>query len=555
MSNSPQLKAQPPSNYKLIQQHPLWRLLEIVPGFITWLGLLLPIIISIFSPFLAASLIIVYTITWLFRSFKLSINIYRSFNLIKKALVTDWTKLICLNDHPEKIDYELQKFKEKIAEGCSSIEKSTIKELEILKKHIAQLKKSGEYKKSKEIIHAIVFVTYKEPYEIVRESIKSYACSNYPASNIIMVFAAEEADKENAKKISEKIQAEFGSKFKHFITTIHPKNIPGEIKGKSANATFAAKELRKYIDQQKIPHENVIVSNFDADTVAHPLYFDELTFKYLTTSDRTEMSYQPTHMFHNNIWDVPIMIRMVALSCSYWHMAESMEKEKYKSFSSRSLSFKTLVDVNYWDPAVIPEDSHQYWTAFFKYDGRHRLVSTYCPLYMDAVLADTYVKTFKNQYMQLRRWAWGVCDFPFIFLNLWNHPRISWNEKLSRTYEALESGFFWATAPILISFMGYMPGLINANFRDTVLAYNLPKVMSNILTFSSIGIILCALISLVLIPNNPKRNWFGKISLVLQWLLVPIVSIVLSAIPALDAQTRLMFGKYLDYKVTEKARK
>ncbi len=103
--------------------------------------------------------------------------------------------------------------------------------------------------------------------------------------------------------------------------------------------------------------------------------------------------------------------------------------------------------------------------------------------------------------------------------------------------------------------MGFLPGLLNTDFRDTVLAYNLPTIMSNILTLASGGIVMCAIISLNLVPYNPKKGVWGMISLTLQWLFVPVVSIVLSSIPALDAQTRLMFGKYLEYKVTQKARK
>ena len=39
----------------------------------------------------------------------------------------------------------------------------------------------------------------------------------------------------------------------------------------------------------------------------------------------------------------------------------------------------------------------------------------------------------------------------------------------------------------------------------------------------------------------------------LQWLALPVVGLVFSNLPALDAQTRLMVGKYLEYRVTEKA--
>ncbi len=532
----------------LIKRHRLWRLLEIIPGATTWLALSLPIIFSFFAPKLVASFIIVYTVVWLFRSVKLSINLYRSYNLTKKALKTDWAKMISFNDHPEKIDYEMKKI---------SQQENPREYIELFhaKKQIEHLKKTGQWKKSKEIWHAIIFVTYKESYELIRESIKSYTASKFPASHIILVLAGEESDQANFLKTAEKIKAEFGSSFGHFMVTVHPKNLPGEIKGKSANATWAAKELKKHIDENHLPYDNIIISNFDADTVTNPQYFSELTYKYLTADDRTEKAYQPTHMFHNNIWDVPMMVRMVALSCTFWRMAESMEKGKYKSFSSRSLSFKTVIDVDYWDPSVIPEDSRQFWTAYVIYDGRHSLIPIYSPVYMDAVLSDTYIKTFKSQYSQLRRWAWGVCDFPFVALNLWYHPKLPLRTKITQTVDFLKNSFFWATSPILLTFTGFIPGIINKGFRETVLAYNLPLIMSNLLTLSSTGIIVCALISINLIPYNPKKGWIGQISLVLQWLLIPVVSLFLSAVPALDAQTRLMFGKYLEYKVTQKARK
>ena len=38
-----------------------------------------------------------------------------------------------------------------------------------------------------------------------------------------------------------------------------------------------------------------------------------------------------------------------------------------------------------------------------------------------------------------------------------------------------------------------------------------------------------------------------------QWIGLPFVGILFSTLPALDAQTRLLTGRYLEYRVTEKA--
>ncbi len=542
--------------HELIRKHPLWRTLEIVPGAVSWMAMILPVIFSAIAPVAAASIMIVYTVTWFFRSMKLSYNLYRSTILVKNALNTDWEKMLNFNDHPEKIDYEIERLHDlQNKNGKDKKLKQEIMELCQLRAGIHHLQKTGQYKKSRDIIHAIIYVTYKESFEIIRESIKSYVSGAYNPNRMILVFAGEESDETNVRHLSERIKKEFGGKFMHTMTTIHPKNTPGEIRGKSSNATHAAKQLKQYLDNQRIDYEDVIVSNFDADTVVHPYYFSELTFKYLTADRRTEKGYQPTHMFHNNIWDVPMAQRIVALGCTFWRMAESMEKDKYKSFSSRSIGFKTVVEVDYWDPSIIPEDSRQYWTAYTIYDGRHSLIPIYSPVYMDAVLSETYVKTFQSQYSQLRRWAWGVCDFPFVALNLWYNKNIKTSKKVYLIADFLKNSLLWATGPLLITFMGFLPGLLNAGFRDTVLAYNLPQIMSNILTLASGGIVMCAIISLNLVPYNPKKGVWGMVSLCIQWLFVPIVSIVLSSIPAIDAQTRLMLGKYLEYKVTKKARK
>lgn len=525
-----------------------------VPGFIAWSAIILPIIIAIYNPIAIAILAIVYAVIWLFRSVRLSINLYRSYLRTQDAMQVNWNYLLDLIEHPDKIDQA-----EKEARATKPLlkgQKIFFLELKNLNNRITWLKQNNQYLKPSDIYHAVLMVTYKESYEIVKESVKSYADSFYPHKKLILVLGGEEADEENFKTISKKIEDEFGDKFYKIIKTVHPKGLPGEIPGKSSNATFAAKELKKYLDEQNINYHNVILSNFDADTATHPNYFSELTFKYLMTKKRTQKAYQPTHMFHNNIWDVPIMIRMVALSCTFWRMAESLDKKKYKSFSSRSMGFETVLDTNYWDPSIIPEDSRQFWTAFMKYDGKHTVSSIYTPVYMDAVLDDTYVKTFKSQYIQLRRWAWGVVDFPFMAINLARHPKISLWEKVRRIFFFLENAFFWATGPLIIMFAGWLPSLMNEGFRDSVLAYNLPKITSQLLTIAAIGIIMCGIISLILVPRKEKKRSTGEtISLLLQWLLVPITSIFLSAIPALDAQTRLLFGKHLEYKVTKKARK
>ncbi len=535
---------------KLIKHHKYWRALEILPGALTWSALILPVVLSFYIPEYVALFAIIYTTYWLFRSIKLSFDLIHGYRRTKIAQSTDWNELLDYIEHPEHLDTATQNLATRRTVENRRLE-TVYRELT---SEITHLKSIDQYKKPSEIYHAILFVTYKEPLELVRESIRSYTESTFSPKKMIFVFSGEESDKENAEKYAALMQKEFGAKFHEFIATIHPKNRPNEIPGKSANATWAAHNLQKYLDDHHIDYENVILSNFDADTVADKQYFSELTFRYIVEENRSTKTYQPTHFFHNNIWEVPMLIRMISLSSTFIRLAESMNPEKYKSFSSRSMGFQSAVDSDFWDPMVIPEDSRQYWTSYIKYHGNNELVQVYTPVYMDAVQSKTYVGTFKDQYKQLRRWAWGVTDFPFVALNLWYSKEIPRMKKFTSIFTLLQDHFYWATTAILLAFTGYLPNIFNTEFRTTVLSHNVPQLASTILNISAIGIIICAFLSYQVLTLGKHIGFWRRISLGIQWLFVPITSIFLTAIPAIEAQTRLLLNKRLDYQVTTKVR-
>jgi hypothetical protein len=47
-------------------------------------------------------------------------------------------------------------------------------------------------------------------------------------------------------------------------------------------------------------------------------------------------------------------------------------------------------------------------------------------------------------------------------------------------------------------------------------------------------------------------TWWDQAFNVGVWLFIPVVGLILTTLPALDAHTRLLLGKYLHYQVTEK---
>ncbi len=403
------------------------------------------------------------------------------------------------------------------------------------------------------IYHFVLLPTYGESFETMDASIASYKDADYPNSKIVVVVATEGREGEIAKEKAKKLSEKYKKTFHDFIITVHPDGISGELKAKGANIDWAGRKVQVYAKTHIIDPENIIVSAFDSDTRVHPKYFACLTYKYITNPDRDRRSFQPIPLFSNNIWETRSLMRLNALSSTFWQMIESTRPYRLVNFSSQAMSLKTLITVDFWDTSIVSEDSRQYYRAFFKFNGDHQAIPLFTPVYMDAILANTFWKTLQNQYLQKRRWAWGVEHFPYLVLELRKHTEIPFIKRFITLYRLVEGTISWSTSSLLIAMGIWLPLILNPAFRNTVFAYNVPLFASYLLSLTWLGLIVSAAISTQLLPPRPKKYGpFKTVKMVLQWVLVPIHAIFFGSIPAIDAQTRLMFGKYLGFWVTPK---
>jgi len=410
-----------------------------------------------------------------------------------------------------------------------------------------------QFKKWQDLYQVVIYPNYKEEIETLRRSLRACQRATWPKEKMIIVLAMEEREGESAEEKARALKQEFAGRFFKLLVTFHPKDLPGELKAKGANATWAAQRLREFLDQHNIPYEKVLVSTFDADSCPHPQYFACLAYKYITNENRTKRSYQPIPLYSNNIWHAPAITRIIAFSASFWQMIEATRPYRMINFSSQAMSMKTLVDINFWDKTIVSEDSRQFFRAYFRYHGDHQVVPVFTPVYMDAVLGKNFWETLKEQYLQKRRWAWGVEHFPYLLEELPRHKEIPWVLRALLLWRQFEGHYSWATASLLLALSGWLPFALNPTFRSTVLAYNLPSLARLLLGLTWVGILISTYISLGLLPPRPKEYGIWKmLEMYIQWALTPITAIFFGSIPAVDAQTRMMLGKSLGFRVTKK---
>ncbi len=490
-----------------------YRFLEILPGAASWLILIGPFALAFWFPRAVAIFVMVYVLLWFFRVLKSSIFLIYSFLKSKKFQRLDWMQKM------EKDDRVSQKWRK--------------------------------------ILHVVIMPTYKEEKEVLESSIEALTEVNFPRGQIIFVLATEERDRMRAETNAAYLARRFGNSFRNFHHFMHPANLPNEIPAKGANITYAARQISKILKDQGIDFSNVLVTTLDADNRPHPAYFAALTYHYLIEPNRARRSFQPLAFFYNNIWDVPFVNRVIALANTFWYLSESGEANRLFNASVYAQSLDSLVAMDYWSRHTIVEDLHQYWRAYFHFRGDYEVVPLFVPVYQDALQNKTYFTSLIGQYKQLRRWAWGASEIPYVLVKMWKERRrIPFLKTFERFFYLCFLQITWTTAAIIIFFNKLIPTVLNPRFNASLFAYNFSAVLNVVFTFMLIGILTYLWISLLTLPWPKGKKTLGKIlAVVLPWILLPFVTIFYGAVPALDAQTRLMLNKPLGFSVTEKIRK
>lgn len=542
------------------------RALEIIPGTLSWTVVSGILLASWLAPIAAAVFVIVYDIYWLFLTAYVTLFSVLSYRGLRRGMRINWWERLVRSHDPEPYRLELVDragyLRRILREERLSVRQRVIvrRERRELLRHVRELSslsaRKDEIMDHREIIHAVLLPTAGEDADIIAPAIRSIVESTFPKSQIIVILATEEREPESTRLSKvETLKKEFDGVFRDFIVTTH-EVAEGELKCKASNAAYAAKKLRAYLDERGIPYDRVIFSNFDCDTVAHPEYFSALAYSYVTDPDRLRRAYQPLPMYHNNLWDTNAFVRVTVTGSSFWHMYQGTRREMV-TFSSHSEPFDTLVRVGYWPVNMISEDSVIYWKAFSYFHGDYKVKLIPLPVSLDAVLADTYVKTLGNAYKQNRRWAYGIENFPVMMRAFWPDKKMPFFRKLRITEEILEGHLSWATAPLILSFLGWLPLFLGGTaFNESVLAHNLPLVTRTLMTLSMGGLVTLVFLSFLMLPKRPKRYGPWRTAFMFaQWFLAPFVALLM-ATPALDAQTRILLGKYFgEFWVTAKVRR
>lgn len=482
------------------------RALEILPGFVSWNLILFPYWGIFVIPNIVAYFILLFNVYWFYQSLQLAVSAVISHLRIQAAKIYNW-----MDDVKGFPDWQ-------------------------------------------KMVHVVIIPVYKEPIRILERTLSSLANQEFPTKQIVVVLAMEGKEPvqdrgERAKILGSKFQGIFGK----IMVTVHNLEA-GEVSGKASNERHAAIWVKKnFIDAQNIDLNYITVTSCDADHKFHPKHFACLTYKFLDNPKRFNTFWQPAVMYYNNIWEIPAITRVPNTLMSVWNLSLLARRDRLINAQNYSLSFNLLVEADYWDANKIPEDWGIFFKAFYKKRGGIEVEPIYLPLMADAPQSTSLWKTLVNQYEQIKRWAWGASDDPWIIKDYFLTPGIPFWDKTMRLIYVLWAHFSWPVNWFLVTLGLTVPTLFSPAFGRTALGYTVPRLSSFVLTISLIFLVVMIIIDNMQKPARPESfPLWRRLLTPFEFVLMPIAGFFFTALPGIDAHTRLMLGKYIEYRVTEK---
>lgn len=411
-----------------------------------------------------------------------------------------------------------------------------------------------------EAVHHIVLIpNYKEPDAILRKTLDSLANQCDAATRITVVLAMEASEPGSDAK-AERLCHDYRARFANIFYTVHPAGLPGETRGKSSNECWAARwAKRKLVDERGYNIDHIVISTMDADTMWHKNHFAALTYLFATDPQRYLRVWQAPIRHHGNVWDISPLLRIINAYASAFELAYLAARWWMPmTMSSYALSLRLMHSVGYWDTDAMAEDWRMYLKAFFNANGEVKIVPVFLPFHATAVFGDNLFESIANRYQQSLRHAWGSKEMGFIIARMLTRPEIDIRRSLRVlvrvSHDILLSGAGW----IIVTVGSQLPILLNPGivppfpdiFRDPVfvmlsVAGALVVILGVVFWYQDVRVRPPR-------PADRPQTLGERLMTLISFPALPVLTLLMVALPVLQAQTLMLIGSTLEYRVARK---
>lgn len=401
--------------------------------------------------------------------------------------------------------------------------------------------------------HVVLVPNLNEPVEVLERTLGALAAQHRASERLIVVLAMEQREP-GAEPKAAGIIARHDGEFLSIFATMHPSDLPGEARVKASNLTWAARRVSERLAALGVDPDLTTVTACDSDSVIHPSYFAALSRLYAGDPGRFHRFWQAPMRYYGNLRQVPFWLRLDLVVLHNAQLGDlTMPSPGALPMSTYSLSLRLAEQSGWWDPAIVSEDWHVFLRSFVSTGGHVEMVPIYLPFTADIVHEPTAGATLKARYNQLVRHGWGAEDVGYLLTEL-PRSQVKWTDGLLMTSYVLQDHVSRAVAFVVLT-------------SGSLLVWEVASTHNIMLLWFwwQIGWLVTALyvaltvlfVGTIALEAYRRAGVGGRWSVlaaetVATWALLPVIGIAAGTVPAMHAQTKLMLGSPLVWKVAPK---
>jgi hypothetical protein len=487
------------------------RVFDGVPGFLAWLSLLLVVAVAVTAPlvmFTVAAAIGIYL------ALRIILAAYANLNglqLIREWEAIDWRQEYERRHTPDSLAWD-------------------------------------------DVLQVVVIPNYKEELVTLRQTLDRLALQPIAKRQLIVVLAMEAGEPTAGAKAAT-LEAEYKHCFRDMFSTLHPRGISGELQVKSANLTWAVRTTKRIlVDELGYDLDHIVVTTSDADSLLHLKYLEALTFLFALSPKRYSTVWQAPIRYHSNVWNIHPALGLIHAYSSAWELAYlAAPWWSALPISTYSMSLRLADDVGYWDTDVIADESHMFIKCYFRRGGQLELGKIFLPFSGCAVTGNNFLDACKNRYAQSMRHAWGSKEVGYTLAQMIERPEVPFGRGLQILLRVAHDNIMAGAGWVIMTVGAQLPLLLYPHLL--VDGWHLPQFILLQGSLVIVGVIGVAFWWLDMRIRPPrKKPWTARevFMTVISFPLLPILTVIFLALPVIEAQTRLLLGIPIRFKVARK---
>jgi len=399
--------------------------------------------------------------------------------------------------------------------------------------------------------HLVIVPNLREDLAVLRRTLDRLARQAGARERMLVVLAMEAAEP-GAQAKGAALAREFGGCFARIVVTLHPAGRRGEAACKSANLRWALARARGVaLDELGWPRDAVLVTAMDADTLWHPQHVAALSATFAADPARHATFFQAPIRYHANVRCTHPLLRPLHAYASAWELAYlAAPWWRALPMSSYALSLRLLDESDSWDPSATADEWRMYLRAARRRGVEPRLRPIWLPFLASAPPDAGWRDALRARYRQTLRHAWGAQEIGYA---LAQRPaaasRPSWLGLVLRVaHDNLLASAGWA-----VLWLGpQLAALLHPAWLRAHLAAPAFLLLQGAFALTALLTLTVWAADVRARPDGPaaRRDLLREIA----WLpLLGVLTLVCVALPALHAQTRLLLGKPITFRVTPKS--